>query len=522
MKSLRQLLGADQTRANGDGTLMPSRLLTLGLVGISAIVLFLYRPFSQIETGDATIYNYISQAILRGQLPYRDVVDIKSPLSCYLTAAAMWVGKLIGINDIYSGRLLHIAFACALVATLYQVGVIYFRNHRAAFLGALLLLLSDYFTGWTVSGGQPKLPMMLFGMLSLLAVAKERPILSGALGMLSALCWQPGLMFAGVAFLIFSRYLTSWRDGRAIKVAVGALIPLVLFVGYFYLKGGLSYFWACAMEYNYSVFAPEAKHSILDSLGHFWRVVRRVYRLDVIVVYASLGGFALFVVARLKGRFGIRKLISTGDLFRDAILIPPLVYFAFCQINFQSGPDLIPFMPFIALFAGFFAVRVISLLLERFAKSTARLSLDKLLYAGALAIAVLGIGVRCARYRIDAASLQAQRSDAAEIARILGPDGKIYVHGSAEILVLLNRPNLNPYVFIDWGMDDFVASKWHGGSFQNVIDEMESQAPRVVILSRLKAVRHAQDLEQWASEHYERRVVGDYHIFVRSESAPRV
>ena len=36
-----------------------------------------YRPWTQIEVGDPAVYDYIAQSILRGQMPYRDVVDIK-------------------------------------------------------------------------------------------------------------------------------------------------------------------------------------------------------------------------------------------------------------------------------------------------------------------------------------------------------------------------------------------------------------------------------------------------------------
>jgi hypothetical protein len=44
-------------------------------------VTMMYRPFSQLEVGDQAIYDYIAQAILRGQTPYRDVIDIKGPLA---------------------------------------------------------------------------------------------------------------------------------------------------------------------------------------------------------------------------------------------------------------------------------------------------------------------------------------------------------------------------------------------------------------------------------------------------------
>src|SRR5690242_4763328 len=57
-----------------------------------AVVITLgYRPFSQMVIGDTAFYDYIAQSILRGQLPYRDTVDIKFPGSAYLSALAMAV-----------------------------------------------------------------------------------------------------------------------------------------------------------------------------------------------------------------------------------------------------------------------------------------------------------------------------------------------------------------------------------------------------------------------------------------------
>ena len=66
-----------------------------------------------------------------------------------------------------------------------------------------------HFSEWMVTGTQPKLPMILFGLLSVLLIGKQRPYWAGFFSMLSCLCWQPGLMFTGVAVLMFSRYLTT-------------------------------------------------------------------------------------------------------------------------------------------------------------------------------------------------------------------------------------------------------------------------------------------------------------------------
>ena len=69
------------------------------------------------------------------------------------------------------------------------------------------------------------------------------------------------------------------------------------------------------------------------------------------------------------------------------------------------------------------------------------------------------------------------------------------------MLVLIHRPNMNPYIFLPYGKDDYIGSKVAGG-FKTILDEMEAQAPKVVALSRLRTVTHQEDLLQWAADHY--------------------
>src|SRR5687767_7962442 len=67
------------------------RVICIGLFLISVIVMLFYKPFKQIVEGDQAIYDYITQSILRGQLPYRDIADIKWPASVYINALAVWL-----------------------------------------------------------------------------------------------------------------------------------------------------------------------------------------------------------------------------------------------------------------------------------------------------------------------------------------------------------------------------------------------------------------------------------------------
>src|SRR5215510_6371221 len=134
----------------------------------------------------------------------------------------------------------------------------------------------------------------------------------------------------------------------------------------------------------------------------------------------------------------------------------------------------------------------------------ARHSFDWAVVVPSIAIGVMLflLILRTTRYKPPESDLQTQQAAVSRIADYLGPTDKIYVHGTAEILVLLNRPNLNPYIAFDSGADNYLAQQRPGG-FKDVLGEIEADAPKLVAISRLRNVRHSQELEDWVREHYD-------------------
>jgi DolP-mannose mannosyltransferase len=532
--------GAKTTR---DWLVLPdtadSRTLAILAFFFGVAVMLAYRPWSQVEVGDPAVYDYIAQSILRGQLPYRDIVDIKGPGGGYLSALAMALGRSAGLRDVIASRLMNVVLAGLLSAVTYLVAEAYLKDRFVAVLAFVIPLMPERFATMLISGTQPKLPMILFGMTTLLLIAKNRPLWAGVCSMLSCLCWQPGLLFTGSAFLIFSRYLTSWRDRRALKVLVGASIPLLVVLVYFYWKGALSDLWAWSITYNYSVFGPEAKAGAGDAIHKLWIFIVRVFRPEpgalgnsladhiefafesfaglatLSMVPCSLIGLLLFGLDRVRAKF--TNPIQSPDLFPDALFIAPAVYLGFCLINFQASADLIPFFPFIGIFAGLFFIKAGAFLpsLGRIEKMRSPLAREKLIPGLALVLILVVILGHTVTYKIGDWTLQSQVREFRAVSDLLGPDDKIYVHGTVEILVLLNRPNLNPYVLLDWDADNFAGARFPGG-WSAIVDGMEAQSPKIVAISRLRTVTHRADIERWVDEHYDRLALSRYdRIFVR-------
>ncbi len=486
------------------------RLLALAAFLIGLSVTLMHRPWNQPEGGDEAIWDYVAQCIVRGQAPYRDVVEIKSPLSAYLSAAAILIGRSAGLSDVIAVRLLNVLMAGSLSAITFLVAAAYLRSRLAACIAFLIPLTPTHFTEWMVTGTEPKLPMILFGLFSLLLIAKRKPFWAGLFSMLACLCWQPGLMFTGVAVLMFSRYLTNWRDLAAMKVLLGALVPLAVLLLYFYSIGALADFWTWTVVYNLRVYAPETAKGIGETVGLLWRVSVRVFRWDLVLVALSVAGLVLFAIERVKARLKDGKAFESPCLHEDAIVILPLIYLAFCLINFQSGPDLIPLFPFIGMFGGWFIVKLGE------ARSARRFARN--LPAAALVVLFALIIFRSLIYKVESElTLQDQEKEFAAISRVLAPDDRIYVHGTVEILVLLNKPNLNPYIFLDRGKDDWIAKQAPGG-FRAIIDEMESSSPKVVAISRAGKVAHRAELRQWVEDRYDQMELPGYEgIYLRRQ-----
>ena len=416
--------------------LAEDRLLASAIFLIGVAVMLAHRPFTQGEVGDNAFYDYIAQTILRGGIPYRDVVDIKGPGAPYLSALAMLTGRFMGLRDILAVRALHVVMVGLLSLVTFLVARAYLTNRAAGLVACIIPLMRYQFSEFMIGGTQPKLPMMIFGMLSLLMVVKDKPFLAGVYSMLSCLCWQPGLMFTGAAFLIFSRYLTNWRDWRAIKVVLGAAIPFMVVAVYFYSRNAFGELWSLTITYNYTVFGPEAKRSLGDALVHVWKVLKRVYEYDIVVVPLAALGYGSYLFARLKEKFKLWKTFTVKDALRDVLLISPAVYLIFCLINFQAGPDLIPLIPFIGIFAAYFLLVLGRLLISTSPGHTKWRDApwDAWLNSFAAALILLLILVRSGTYKPPGATIQDQDRAFTKVSELLGPNDKIYVHGTTECL----------------------------------------------------------------------------------------
>ena len=190
------------------------------------------------------------------------------------------------------------------------------------------------------------------------------------------------------------------------------------------------------------------------------------------------------------------------------------MYFAAGFIRFNAGPYVIPFVPFIGIFFGWAIIEVVRLVKKR------ELLVTTLDWAPSVVLVLL-LGIAAYRgiaNRFESIlTLQDQDKRFEPISSMLGASDTIYVHGTTEILVLLNKPNLNPYISIEAGKDDYVAAQRYGGSFAALVDEIEASAPKIVALSRLQRVGHGDALRGLVEQNYDQLDWPGYDVYVRKQ-----
>jgi hypothetical protein len=74
-----------------------------------------------------------------------------------------------------------------------------------------------------------------------------------------------------------------------------------------------------------------------------FNLILRVFGADITVVALSIAGYAVFAWRQLRARLRRKEKNASPELFGDALLIAPAVYFLFCLVNLQAGPDLLGF-----------------------------------------------------------------------------------------------------------------------------------------------------------------------------------
>lgn len=487
---------------------------------VCALIIFCQLQFWKLPAArDRANWDYFAQVIARGGVPYRDVVNIKTPLSAYIGAAAIVVTRPFGLSAVMATRIASILMASLAIAFTFLTATLFFDSRRTGLLAAMILSGIFLFGRLSADGMQPKTPMILFGLISLCCVIRDRPLEAGLFGMLSALSWQPGLLFVGTAGLAFTRYLSNWRDLKWLRVIIGASIPLIIFLLHLLIGGALRDFYLWCFKFNVEVYGPR-DYSTYDNFVQRFTMLRDKYYFED-RRYFKLAAAGVILAIATEGyraiRRGWRELTDRAP--HHQVFIAALVYLIFCRIDLQGEQDLIPLLPFLAIFSSVFLIRLVDLIALMFVKINPRISAMRLELAipGLLLVAVFVANVRPVfSFTIRKKTLTRQRAEAGQILSLLQPGDQIWVHGTTELLVVSELTNSHKYTNLDHGKDSYL-DRVEPGGFEGWFEKLKSDRPRVVVFSRTKNVDRKKEFHDWLKTDYEPREGDVFSYYVRKE-----
>lgn len=484
---------------------------------VSGVSYAQYQFWKQPALGDRANWDYFAQVISRGGIPYRDVVNIKSPLAAYIGAAAILIAKPFGLRDIFAIRIAYLLLAAFTAGLTFLVALEYTDNERLALLAATAMLTFDAFARFNSGGVQPKTAMIFFGLLSLRATLKDRSFEGGLYGMLSALSWQPGLLFAGAAGLAASRYLTNWRDRRAFKVIAGAALPLGIMLVYFWITGALKDFYVWNFNYTTMVYAPRESRSVGDFFSHLNDMINKPYRHSSWLFYLAIAGLVLALWGHLRRDPGQKVWHEAAP--RHALIVAGLVYFAFCMIDIQGPVDLIPLLPFVAILAAV----AMGFVIEKLAQLYTRIRSENrsAMIAGAVTTVLIGTmlyvsATSASQFQHGFPLLNDQDPIVAEIVGQLHPGDKVFTHGVPELLVLGRLTNASKYFLLDRGKDSYL-DRVEPGGFAGWLERLKAERPRIIALGRFADMEHEKDFRAWAAADYVPRNNAVVPYYVRKD-----
>jgi hypothetical protein len=179
----------------------------------------------------------------------------------------------------------------------------------------------------------------------------------------------------------------------------------------------------------------------------------------------------------------------------------------FSALDFQGYPDAYPLLPYAALGLAGAVAYVVRL---------------PVLRPAAVAAATLAVALAWTQFstgRAEATTLAAQRTEAADIQRLLDPGDTIYALGDPTPLVLTDRTNASRYIFLSSGVAAWQLRTMPDG-FDGWMREIRASNPAVIVVHGWHgALEH--EVAVWLRPRYVRAYVGCWRVFLRPDVAHR-
>ncbi len=495
-----------------ENLVLTRRALLPVLVFALAVVVYGQYGFDGELRRDHAIYLYSGQRMAEGIPPYVSIFDHKGPLAPMLAGLGVMISEQLGWDDIYTVRAVFFVVGCVAVVSVYALGNGLFRSRRVGAFAALTFLGFFGFAQYAASGPEPKVPMVLFQVLSLLLTSRRRWFWAGVCGSLSFLVWLPMAIFPLVTLFLATVQPRRGRTTAMVLALAGIGLPLVAVSAYFWYHDAFGKLLDGSILFN--VFYGDREEQSV--LSHFLAPVRVALHGYGTAFLPILVGFAMIVYLLFSRtvRHGSLGNVLKGDALAPVLLTFPVVVL-WSLLDFQWYPDLYVFLPYVAVGFG----RFLDLVVRR-AEGSEKPALPggvgRLLTLGLCAFLVVLAAVNALAGINDRlrSGFAAQKRATAQIEERFGRDAKLVSIGVPQVLVLSHRSNPNPHAFIGAGIDQYIHANTPGG-FEGWLRELQEYDPDVIAFGKTKGV-HKQELMSWLRSRYHEERVGPWRLFVKN------
>ena len=468
----------------------PSQLFVFLLVLAGAVYSLL--GFQGTLYFDDAFYIQGGRFIVEGTPPYASFLATKTPLSQFIAAFALLLGRKFGAGDILSVRIIFFILSSLGAASIYLLGRQLFDSNRLGIIACLTFLGFYGFGRHAASGPRPKGPLILFESLTLFLAARRDWFWSAFFGGLMTLTWQPTLIYP--AFVIYLSFVQSpageERKKNLGRAAAGFSLPILVLSAYMLKKGAFRqmikdtlYYPVTLLERGSNTFSQRLLQPILT--------VELDYTDMSLPILLGFVMMIVLIVWRLSAhQYKLKDFINQDPLAALSVTFSVLVVWSI--LDFQGFADLYILLPGLALgFAWMVELLVAGISSQ---KETANISILVFIF---VCLSLAGFAGRLYT-RNSNNVLEKQTAVAEKIAEryLQDPDDYIFTVGVVSYHVLIDSRHSGRYFNLIDAQNKVIEHEYPGG-FKKWMKDNMSGDPAAIIVGNILP----DSLESWVHEY---------------------
>lgn len=315
---------------------------------MSAALFFSHYPFSgPITTNPSATHYYIAREVAGGSPLYKDIFSDKPPLHDYLLAAPFLLTRGDIIKSIIVSRFIFFFIFLCGAAALFIFSKAVLQKEQLALLSVVSFIGVGFPYFALVGGNKWQLLTSCLGIISVLCYIRMRLFLCGVFAALAAMTWLPGLVFLAGPLI----YTVLFEDDRIKKGKIlifGFALPVISIIILLLLQGSLR---DCILQTILFGMVSVPVRWLEGPWGNIRDTIVRDYLYNIILILLGVAGYIAGISRMLIWRVSGPRHNQHRANFLALFYLSALILISLA--NFQQGPDFIPLIPWLCLYAAF-------------------------------------------------------------------------------------------------------------------------------------------------------------------------